>query len=384
MQFLRANKLFNGEQFLPQNAVLVLENNGILKDIILDTETDVLNIKTLEGIITPGFVNVHCHLELSHLKSLIPTHTGLVEFAKQIIINRNRISKDEALEYQVQANKAMWSEGIVAVGDICNTNESLVTKQSSNIYYHSFIELLGLNPANATTNFDKGLLVLNEFKNTGLAVSFAPHAPYSTSNKLMDKIIDYNLKHINCSTIHNQESEEETKFFMGEKNDFENLYQFLNLDISWFKAPKTSSLHYYYSHLKNQNTILVHNTGTKKQDIEFTNNQTTSWCFCPNANLYIENKLPQFELFKNLQNSICLGTDSLASNWDLNLISEANVILKNTSTFSLENVLKFMTFNGAKALSISNKFGSFIIGKNAGLNLISTNNNQLTFTKKII
>ncbi len=383
MQFLRANKLFNGEHFLPENTVLVLENNGTLKDIILDTETDVLNIKTLEGIITPGFVNAHCHLELSHLKSIIPTHTGLVEFAKQIIINRNKISKEEIFEYQQQADKNMYEAGIIAVGDICNTTDSFSTKQKSNIYYHNFIELLGLNPTNAITNFDKGLQLLNELKNTGLIGSLAPHAPYSTSNELINKIVDYNLKYINCSTIHNQESEEETKFFMGEKNDFEKLYQFLNLDISWFYAQKTTSLQYYYPFLKNQNTILVHNTVTTQQDIEFTNNQTTFWCFCPNANLYIENKLPNFKLFKNLQNNICFGTDSLASNWDLNLISEANVILKNTPTFNIETILKFMTLNGAKALTISDKFGSFIKGKNVGLNLISTNNNQLTFTKKI-
>ncbi len=383
MQFLTANKLFNGEHFLPENTVLVLENNGTLKDIILDTETDVLNIKTLEGIITPGFVNAHCHLELSHLKSIIPTHTGLVEFAKQIIINRNKISKEEIFEYQQQADKNMYEAGIVAVGDICNTTDSFSTKQKSSIYYHSFIEVLGLNPVNASTNFDKGLQLLNELKNTGLIGSLTPHAPYSTSNELINKIVDYNLKYINCNTIHNQESEEETKFFMGDENDFKNLYQFLNIDISWFNEPKTSSLQYYYPFFKNQNTILVHNTVTKKQDIEFTNSQTTFWCFCPNANLYIENKLPQFDLYKNLQNSICLGTDSLASNCDLNLISEANVILKNTPTFNIETILKFMTFNGAKALTISDKFGSFIKGRNIGLNLVSTNNNQLTFTKKI-
>ncbi len=383
MRFLKASKLFNGKNFLPENTVLVLENNDVLKDIIVDTETDVLNIEIVEGIVSPGFVNAHCHLELSHLKSVIPTHTGLVEFAKHVIINRNTISKEEISEFQQEADKSMYQGGIVAVGDICNSTESFIVKQKSNIYYHSFIELLGLNPINATANFDKGLLLLNQLKNSGLAGSIAPHAPYSTSNVLISKIAEYNCSEHNISTIHNQESDKETQFFMGEKNDFEKLYAFLNLDISWFKAPKTTSLQYYYPLLKNQTTILVHNTVTKKQDIEFTNNQTTFWCFCPNANFYIENKLPIFDLFKNLQNNICLGTDSLASNWDLNLISEANVLLKNTPTFNLEAVLKFMTFNGAKALNVSDKFGSFIVGKNTGLNLISEKNNQLTFTKKI-
>lgn len=383
MRFLKAHKLFDGEQFLPENTLLVLENNGILKDIKLDIETDILNIETLDGIITPGFVNAHCHLELSHLKSLIIKETGLSEFAKQIIINRNNICKEEIFEHQQLADKNMFKAGIVAVGDICNTTESFDTKQNSSIFYYSFIELLGLNPANANTNFDKGLELLKLLINTGLNGSLAPHAPYSTSLELISKIAEYNFSENNICSIHNQESYEETKFFMGEKNRFKELYSFLNMDISFFKAPKISSLQHFYPSLKNQKTILIHNTFTKKEDIDFTNIKTAFWCFCPNANLYIENKLPLFELFSHLKNNICLGTDSLASNEELNLITEANVILKNTTIFNVETILKFMTFNGAKALNVSDKFGSFIIGKNSGLNLISENNNQLSFIKKI-
>lgn len=383
MQFLSADKLFNGEEFLSEASVLVLENNGVLKDIIARSETDELNIKKLEGIITPGFVNAHCHLELSHLKSIIPTHTGLVEFAKQIIINRNRASKEEILEHQLEADKQMLNNGIVAVGDICNTTDSFKIKEQSSIYYHSFIELLGLNPLNAQTNFEKGLHLLKALESLGLRGSLAPHAPYSTSSDLIEKIADYNLSKNKIGTIHNQESEEETKFFQGRKNDFEKLYEFLKMDISWFKAPETSSLKHYYSCLKNQQTILVHNTFTNIEDIESANSGNSFWCFCPNANLYIENKLPNFEFFSELQNSICLGTDSLASNWQLDLIAEANALLSHSNNFNLQAVLKFMTANGAKALAIDTNFGSFIKGKNAGLNLISHSNNQFKFIKKI-
>ncbi|MDX2173529.1 MAG: amidohydrolase family protein [Bacteroidota bacterium] len=390
MRFLKADNLFNGDQFLPQTTVLVLENNGTLRDIISESETDSLNIEKLEGVITPGFVNVHCHLELSHLKSVIPTHTGLVEFAKQIIIRRHKASKDEIIEHQLIADKSMKELGIVAVGDICNTIDSFKVKEQSSIYYHNFIELLGLNPSNAETNFEKGLLLLEELEKLGLHGSLAPHAPYSTSIDLISKIADYNILKNKTGTIHNQESEEETKFFSGEQSDFEKLFDFLNLDISWFRAPKTSSLKNYFASLKNQKTILVHNTVSKKEDIQLANNSTVFWCFCPNANLYIENKLPNYEFFKELQNYICIGTDSLASNWKLDLISEVNVLLNNSTEYNLQAVLKFITKNGAKALAIDSNFGSFIKGKNAGLNLLEVastvsgkSKNKLKFIKKI-
>lgn len=390
MRFLKANKLFTGEVFLPENTVLVIENNGTLKDIISESDTDSLNVESYHGIITPGFVNAHCHLELSHLKSVIPKQNGLVEFAKQIMTNRHKASKEEISEHQYFADKSMQESGIVAVGDICNTLDSFKIKEQSTIYYHSFIELLGLNPLNAQTNFEKGVDLLQKLNALGLKGSLAPHAPYSTSVDLISKITDFNLSKHAISTIHNQESDEETKFFNGEKSDFAKLYEFLNIDISWFKAPKVSSLQNYFNSLKNQQTILVHNTVSKKEDIELVDCSTIFWCFCPNANLYIENKLPNFEFFKELQNYICIGTDSLASNTQLDLISEANVLLNN-SFFDLQTTLKMMTKNGAKALAIDTNFGSLIKGKNVGLNLIemastssTTSINQLKFIKKIV
>nr|MBP9069091.1 amidohydrolase family protein [Bacteroidia bacterium] len=103
------------------------------------------------------------------------------------------------------------------------------------------------------------------------------------------------------------------------------------------------------------------------------------WCLCPSANLYIEDTLPNYDhLLKNTQ-QICFGTDSLASNSDLNLIKEAAIFYSKTG--ELELSLKGLTFNGAKALGLDDKFGSFIKGKNTGLNLITTNNKDLKLIK---
>jgi cytosine/adenosine deaminase-related metal-dependent hydrolase len=384
MRFLKADNLFNGEEFLPETTVLVLNDNGVLMDIISETETDNLNIESFRGIITPGFVNAHCHLELSHLKSKIPTHTGIVEFAKQIINSRNKISNEELHEYMLASDIYMKDNGIVAVGDISNTTNSFKVKEQSSIYYHTFIELIGLNPLHALTNFEKGLETLTVLNGLGLPGSLAPHAPYSTSLDLIIKIANYNLSNNSVTTLHNQESAEETKFFMGETSNFKKLYEFLNIDISWFIAPKISSLKHCYSALKNQQSILVHNTFTKKYDIDTAINKNVVWCFCPNANLYIENKLPDFKLFSELKNSICLGTDSLASNTKLDMLFEANVLLNHSAEFNLQTVLKFITKNAAKALAIDANFGSFIKGKNTGLNLVSVSNHQLKFIKKIV
>ena len=235
MYFISADKIFNGQDFLPDQSVIVLNQQKQFIEIIAKNTIDSGKILNHEGIITPGFVNPHCHTELSHLKNKISQKTGLVEFGKQVISQRNSISKDEIKEHIKEADKEMFKNGIVAVGDICNTNDSLKMKESSGILYHSFIELLGFNPTKANESFETGIKLLYEFTSNGFSSSMAPHAPYSTSKELIYKISEYNCRLGSTSSIHNQESEEETKLFMGQKSGYQNLFDFLkNLFLTIF------------------------------------------------------------------------------------------------------------------------------------------------------
>lgn len=367
---------------LPSGSVIV-SDRGEIENILADGTIEKNRIQHFTGTITPGFVNAHCHTELSHLKGKIPEKSGLPGFGKQIISIRSTFRAEEISEHLYKADKEMREEGIVACGDICNTTDSLKMKESSAIHYHSFIELLGLHPSRATEAMKTGKNQLEQFKNAGLSASLAPHAPYSTSLELIGKIADLNSQFDLPSSIHNQESKEETKFFMGERSGFHDLYEFLKADLSWFKAPGTSSLLWYFISLKKQQTILVHNTCSSAEDIKYAKRENIFWCFCPNANLYIENSLPDYHLFDEVKNNICLGTDSLASNSSLSMISEANVLLNN-SVFSELEVLRFMTSQSAKALKLENNFGKIKIGENAGLNLVEIKDKKLHFKKRIL
>lgn len=383
MRFLKANKLFNGKQFLAPTAVLVLDDQNKLIEISDTAIVQNNKIEFFDGIITPGFVNAHCHLELSHLKNKIEQHTGIPEFAKQIIHQRAiAYTKEQIHGCAKAADNEMWANGVVAVGDISNGDDSFKVKQDSKIFYHTFVEVMGLNPINETNIFNYGLSFLEQLKQFNLVGSLSPHAPYSSSLQLIEHIANYNKEHNLPLTIHNQETEEETHFFLGNKSDFAKLYDFLKLDISWFKAPQLSSLAYYINAI-NKQSILVHNTCSSKNDISMAIDKNCFFCFCPNANLYIENKLPNFNLFKDAINTSCIGTDSLASNHLLNLISEVNVLLSHTTIFTVENSLQMLTYNGAAALNITDSFGQLILGKNTGLNLIDQKNGQLLFKEKL-
>lgn len=378
LRFLSANKIFNQTKFLQPNSIIVIESN-IVKEITSKAEVPNDKIEIIDGIIAPGFINAHCHTELSHLKEKINVNTGLIEFAKNIIKKRNEYTLNEIEKHIFDADELMYKNGIVAVGDICNTSHSLPIKKRSKIYYHNFIEIMGLNPIHAEHSLKEGLKLHNLFLNNGQKASVAPHAPYSTSLELISQIEKHNGTIV--STIHNQESEEETLFFNGENSKINDLYNYLNISINFFKAPKSSSLNYYYPYFKNKKNILVHNTFTKKTDIEFTNDNVY-WCFCPNANLYIENSLPNYKAFQKLMSHICIGTDSLASNTSLDVCSEINTILNHTNIFSIEQLLQAATYNGAKALQINDVYGS-IKGNITSFNVLTFKNNKLKFISKL-
>ena len=118
--------------------------------MLLMKKMPVMILEIFEGILTPGFINCHCHLELSHLKNVVERGTGLVDFLIKVISNRSAV-KEKIEEAIVNADNEMYENGIVAVGDICNSTDTIFQKQKSKIEYRNFVEVLGFNEQSEET-----------------------------------------------------------------------------------------------------------------------------------------------------------------------------------------------------------------------------------------
>lgn len=371
MRFLTADYVFSAHTGFIKKGILVLDGNNVVYDLIDPEKAEKLPVaEKFDGILCPGFVNAHCHLELSHLRGKIAKQTGFVEFAKELLSKRNTFSHEDISTAIESAAQEMYDNGIAAAGDISNTADSFSEKEKGKILYHTFIEVLGLNPTMAEKVAAVGIELLRSAPKPN---SLAPHAPYSASPELLEIIANSSHEENVPLTIHNQESLGESEFFTKRSGPMKGFYEFLGIDIGFFKPTGLNSLRSTLKYLPHhRNIILVHNTYSSAEDIRWSEfySKKLYWCFCPNANLYIENKLPDFNLFIEGKGKIVIGTDSLASNDKLSILDEMKVITKTVPGIPLEQILTWATKNGAEALNLS-AVGTFEKNKKPGVILLS-------------
>jgi len=350
MRFLSAHYVFPISSPPLKYGIVCVNNDGCIVDVI-DTDGKLKEREKLEfynGILVPGFVNAHCHLELSHLRNKMQPHGGLPDFVSSIG-NLRTASKETIIAAAKAADEEMTRNGVVAVGDISNNADTLMIKRNSRIRYHTFIELFGLDDHRSKEIFAAAGQMKQEYDNAGMSVSIVPHAVYSVSQALWEALYQlYKSSPPHVISIHHQESSEEFKI---QNSKFKNcLYEAFRC-------------------------LLVHNTFSTKDDLAqyTTSPQRFYFVLCPASNLFIQNCLPKLQLFssQNLCQNVCLGTDSLASNTNLCILEEMKIVHQHAPDIPLNMLVQWATLNGAQALGFDYLLGSFEKYKRPGVNLIT-------------
>lgn len=323
----------------------------------------------IEGWVCAGFINAHCHLELSHLKNRIAEQTGLDGFIDAL--GRCETNPEAQLNAMQQADRDMEGEGIVAVIDICNTAASFAVKAHSNLHYHSLIERFGILDSAANTSNEKGLDLLQALRHTyKLNGNLTPHAPYSLSPALGKKIKESFANHPGIYSIHFMESAGETELFASGSGSMANRLRSWGFFEDGFPHTQTTPLDFIRNSLpENAPLLFVHNTFIDQPTLDalipFSNR--VYFALCPRANLYIENRLPDVHLLIANQAKIVVGTDSLASNYNLSMLEELKAIQHAFPEISSEQLFTWSSKNAAELLGKADEMGSIEAGKRPGL-----------------
>ncbi|MEL6986914.1 MAG: amidohydrolase family protein [Bacteroidota bacterium] len=394
MKKISADYIFPIDQAPIKEGVIVLNDHNEILSIDERSQHDDSQINIHKGIIVPGFVNTHCHLELSHMKGKVDTGTTLIPFITSVVTKRNAAA--EVIQDAIRsAEEEMINGGIVAVGDISNVPDTFLQKSKGNLRYYTFVEMFDfLQDANASSTFEQYRNVYDALSLAeGSKKSCVPHAPYSVSKTLFKKLNQFNPDSNITISIHNQETIPENELFLHNTGAFYEFYGAFDISLEAFKEKGKTSIHYALSQMNpNLRTLFVHNTLTNPNDISaaHTWSDKVYWATCANANLYIENRMPNYKHFLDANAKMTIGTDSLTSNWYLSILEELKTISKFASYVPFETLLQWATLNGAEALGFEDDLGSITVGKKPGLNLLNieydnapTFSNSTTVTKLI-
>lgn len=356
-----------------KEGVISIDDQGKILAIDQRKDHDPASLEIHKGIIIPGFVNTHCHLELSHMKGKVATGTSLIPFISNVVSFRDS-PESEIMEAIAKADQEMYDGGIVAVGDISNKMDTKAQKEKSKINYYTFVEMFDFMQDSWTEKeYEKYSAVFQgQAGNKGNKKSAVPHAPYSVSKTLFQKINALNGNEATVS-IHNQETPPENELFLQKTGGFLDFYKGFNISLDAFEATGKTAIHYALENMNpNCKTLFVHNTLTTRADIKAAQQWSDKvyWATCPNANMYIENRLPNYQAFLDSNAKLTIGTDSLTSNWQLSILEEMKTISRFQSYIPFETLLRWATLNGAEALAYDDTLGSIEIGKTPGLNLL--------------
>ncbi len=356
-----------------KDGVVIVGDDGKIVDVTEKYDHDPAELEIYRGVIIPGMINTHCHMELSHMIGKIPTGIGLIPFISQVVRFRDfpQAEIDDAI---VDADRYMHAQGIVAVGDISNKADTAKVKSKSAIRYYTFVEMFDFMQDSMTEPMIKQYseVYARHSGTNGNRKSYVPHAPYTVSDGLY-KFIKENNKLNSTVSIHNQETKHEDDLFNTKSGDFLEFYEGFGFSLSDFNSTGKNSIYHAMSQMDtNQRTLFVHNTRTTADDVVAAQkwSEKVYWATCANANLYIENALPNYQVFMNTEANMTIGTDSLSSNWQLSVFEEMKTIKKFNSYIPTSTLLEWATYNGAKALGFDDTLGSFTPGKTPGVVLI--------------
>lgn len=330
----------------------------------------------LEGALVPGFVNAHCHVELSHLHGKFYKGSGMAGFIDQINALRDWAGRDVKEQLVQEWMDKMWNDGVSAMADISNDDSSFDVKAAHRMYTRTFLEVFGSEPEMCGDVMREvtALNVLADDK--GIDAAPTPHSCYTMSPQLLSASAAAGLSRGYIS-YHSQESQEEEDLILsGTGAMYENR---VRNGMSTPPVTGESSLKYFITRLADaqpapydQHILLVHNVCLQQEDIDAAKMVMNNvyWAVCPLSNIFIHNALPPIDLMRKNGLAIAVGTDSLSSNDDLSMIKEIACIRDNFPEVPMTEIFTWASLNGARFLSKEDTLGTIAKGKRPGIVLV--------------
>lgn len=355
-----------------EDGVLIIENGKILKLGHRDEFLDIYIAHTIDlphHIVMPGLINAHAHLELSNLKGNISNSLRFAGWIKEVV----KYTKDANIEQFKDAVGAgldeLISHGVTTIADISISGSSLDLFRDKKIRGVVFHEIVGFEEKEAEDRIAQLKEKIETVYSTELiSIGISPHSIYSVSPLLIKKAHNMAEKYKLPVAMHIAETCEEIDFTYGRDGDIKDLLFHLDKWDERWKAPECSPITYLDKLGALRGVLGIHCNYPETADIPLLKKYNISVVLCPLSNLWFKRRM-RYPLINFLREDInvCLGTDSLASNNELNLFKEMREVKRLFPDLDSGKIIEMATKNGAYALSINNITGDISTGKDADI-----------------
>lgn len=355
---------------VPQNQALndhaIAINNGRIIDILpqelaIKKYTSQQTLHLSGQALLPGFVNAHTHSPMALLRG-IANDLKFMDWINNYIWPQEKKWLSEkfvydatqlALAEMIRGGTTCFNEHYFFPETICKATAEIGMRAGIGFTILDFPTSWAVNADEA---INKGLMVYEKYATHPLIkIIFAPHAPYTLCDESLKKIVLLTEKLNAINHIHVHESKDE-------------------IAVSLKTYGKRPLQRLYELGVLNSNAILVHMVQINDDDLALVEKTGAHVVHCPKSNLKLANGFCPVTQFQARGVNIALGTDSAASNNNLDMVEEmrtaaliAKGITDDSCALKAPEVLAMATINGANALGLGAEIGSLEIGKAADL-----------------
>jgi len=313
-------------------------------------------VERVRGVVFPGLVNAHAHVELSVLLGRVPGGGGFVSWVDRFVATRTEVMEDEEADAIERAAADLDAFATTAVGDVTNrltAVHALARRGIGGIVLHEVfgmnIEPLQRRVASLAEDVEKEV---GAWPTPDLSYAVAPHTLYTTHPEMVEVLAHLARERGVVTSLHLAEHAAERRALETGEGPM----------VDWLaKRTRTPASEFTWPHLPpievadrlgalGPHVLAVHLTDARPEELAKVAERRAPVVLCPRSNLYIELRLPPLLAMRAAGIEPALGTDSLASNATLDVLAEARALADRFPDVPAKDLLRMATWNGARAI----------------------------------
>ncbi len=317
-----------------------------------------------DAVLVPGLVNAHTHLELTHLAGRNPER----EFSRWIRTIRALKDATTPEEFDHSAEQGVrdcWMAGVTCVADTGSTGaplRALARLGARGIYYQ---EVFGPDPADRAATLAElraAVARLGPIASGRARLGVSPHAPYTVSEPLYRAVAAFARREALPLAVHLAESREETALVRDGAGSFAEALRARGIPVQAHHCSPVQYLLQLGVLERATGWLCIHCVQVDEGDIDILRRAGVGLASCPRSNRAHAHGTAPLAALRAAGIPVGLGTDSVVSAGDVNLLAEAAA-----AGLYEEDALRMLTIEGARALGLDAEIGSLEVGKQADL-----------------